>query len=240
MKPRIPVRGPRRLRPVDLSFTKKQTFWMYQFPNIVQSTVTPLPGLWLPSFASSMGMSSTAGSVSLALLSLASCGGYLLQGRLVDRYHVSWTIILTTLGATAAVFVLWGCTSHEATLYIFSILFGLFGVGYPGHWTGCASDMRSSSPNLNTGLVISLLCAGKGVGSVAAGPISEKLLSMERWHARPAYGSAYGSMIVFTGVCVFLGGAGALPRLLSTFRTGSQVLSLQRSEHWFRGFGSSA
>ena len=226
MKPRLPVQGPRRLRPVDLGFIRKGTFWLYQCPSIVQSIVTPVPSLWLPSFASAMGMSSTAGPLSIALLSLASCCGYLLQGRLVDRYHVSWAILMTTLGSTVAVFVFWGCGTHEAMLYVFAILFGLFGTGYPGHWTGCAHDIRRTYPNSDTGLVISLLCAGKGVGTILAGPVSEKLLSMKPWHeALLAYGSSYGSTIVFTGVCVFLGGAGAFPHLV---RGLSSVLGSSR------------
>ncbi len=199
---------------------QKRTFWTYQCPNIIQSIVAPVPSLWLPSFASSMGMSPAAGPLSVALLNLASCCGYLLQGRLVDRYHVSWAILVSTVGSTIAVFGFWGCGTHEATLYIFAILFGLFGAGYPGHWTGCAGDMRRTFPNLNTGLVISLLCAGKGVGSILAGPVSEKLLSMKRWQdTSSAYGSSYGSIIVFTGVCAFLGGGGAIPRLARSLST---------------------
>lgn len=229
MKHRLPVRGPRRLRPVDLGFIKKRAFWTYQCPSIIQSIVAPVPSLWLPSFASSMGMSPAAGPLSVALLNLASCCGYLLQGRLVDRYHVSWAILVSTLGSTIAVFGFWGCGTHEATLYIFAILFGLFGAGYPGHWTGCACDMRRTFPNLSTGLVISLLCAGKGVGSILAGPFSERLLSMKPWQdTRLAYGSSYGSVIIFTGVCVFLGGAGAIPRLAHSLSTALRNAPLPR------------
>lgn len=202
---------------------------MYQCPSIVQSIVAPVPSLWLPSFASSMGMSSAAGPIAVALLNLASCCGYLLQGRLVDRYHVSWAILVSTLGSTTAVFVFWGCGTHEATLYIFASLFGLFGAGYPGHWTGCACDMRRVFPNLSTGLVISLLCAGKGVGSILAGPVSEKLVSMKPWKDPGlAYGSSFGSIIVFTGVCVFLGGAGAIPRLAHNLSTALRNALLPR------------
>lgn len=229
MKPRIPARGPRRLRPVDLSFIKKGTFWMYQSPSVIQSIIAPLPNLWLPSFATSMGMSPSVGALAVALSNLASCCGYLLQGRLVDRYHVSRAILVSSIGSTIAVFGVWGCSTHKATLYIFAILFGLFGSGYPGHWTGCASDMRRTSPTLNTGLVISLLCAGKGVGTILAGPVSEKLLSMKPWQDTGlAYGSSYGSIIVLTGVCAFLGGAGAAPYLANSLVTKVRTVAMPR------------
>lgn len=214
---------------MDMGFVKGKKFWIYQFPNIVQSTVAPLPSLWLPSFASSMGMAAAAGPLSVALLNLASCCGYLIQGRLVDRYHVSWAILVSTIGATFAVFGLWGCTTHEATLYIFAILFGLFGAGYPGHWTGTACDMRRTFPNINTGMVISMFCVGKGVGTILAGPVSERLLSSRPFvHAGLAYGTTYGATIIFTGVCVFVGGAAAVPPLVTTLRTTLRNVLLPR------------
>ncbi len=176
-----------------------------------------------------MGMPPAAGPLSVALLNLASCGGFLLQGRLVDRYHVSWAILVSTVGSTIAVFGFWGCGTQTAMLYVFAILWGLFGAGYPGHWTGCASDMRRTFPNVNTGLVISLLCAGKGVGSILAGPVSEKLLKMKPWQDTGlAYGSSYGSIIVFTGVCVFVGGAGAIPRIAYSLSTALRNAPLPR------------
>jgi predicted MFS family arabinose efflux permease len=218
---------------VDLGFVKHKTFWMYQVPSIIQSCVAPVPSLWLPSFATSLGLPSTTGPLSIALLSLASCCGYLLQGRLVDRHHVSWIILFWTLGATISVFVLWGCGTHAATVYLFAIFFGLFGAGYPGHWTGCAQDMRRTSPDLNTGLVISLLCAGKGAGSIVAGPVSERLLATKPWqHIGLAYGTSYGAVIVFTGVCVFFGGAAAIPRLVKSIRP---ALSKTSRSLWHAG-----
>lgn len=237
MKPRLPIRsgGPRRLRPLDLSFLNQRTFWLYQVPSVIQSIVAPLPSLWLPSFASSMGpgVPESAGPLAVALLNLASCCGFVLTGRLVDRHHVSWAILVCTLGSTVAVFGAWGCagTREPTLLYLFAVLFGLFGAGYPGHWTGCACDMRRTAPNLSTGLVISLLCAGKGVGSVLAGPVSEALLFSEgeAWRdAGLAYGSQYGAIIVFTGVCVFLGGAGAAPRMVRCLGTALGNASLPR------------
>lgn len=202
---------------MDLGFVKHRTFWVYQIPSVVQSIVTPLPALWLPAFASYLGMSSAVGPLSLALLNLASCAGFMLQGRLVDRYHVSWAILVSTIGSAIAVFGFWGFGTHAATLYVFAILFGFFGAPYPGHWTGCACDMRRTSPEISTSVVISLLCAGKGIGTLVAGPVSEALLSSQPWEGHGlAYSSAYGTIIVFTGVCLIVGGAGAVPRLVSS------------------------
>lgn len=63
--------------------------------------------------------------------------------------------------------------------------------------------------------VIALFAAGKGVGSVISGPLSEKLVGLQtEWHAGFAYGSAYSSLIVFTGVAVSMGGLAWVGRLV--------------------------
>lgn len=49
---------------------------------------------------------------------------------------------------------------------------------------------------------------GRGVGAVVSGPISTRLLELGiQWHAKLAYGTSYGIVIVFTGVSVFCGSA---------------------------------
>jgi hypothetical protein len=60
-------------------------------------------------------------------------------------------------------------------------------------------ELRRVSPEADLGSIIGLLSVGRGVGNVAAGPLSEVLL---QWKSRGwlAYGSEYGSLITFTGI----------------------------------------
>lgn len=62
--------------------------------------------------------------------------------------------------------------------------------------------------------MVALMAAGKGIGAITSGPLSEGLLSAGvDFHARFAYGTSYGILIVFSGVSALLGGMACLGRL---------------------------
>ncbi|KAM0718834.1 hypothetical protein Q7P37_005906 [Cladosporium fusiforme] len=209
-KNRLPASNSSTLRPLNLAFMKLAPFWIYSFGNMMQSIAYFLPQLWIPSFAREIGLPPLA----LCLLNLAACGGYISQGIIVDRYHVTVAICVATLGSVLAIFVFWGLTTSQAMLYVFVILWGLTGGGFSANWAGCAAAIRNSGYHVDTGMVISLLCVSKGVGSVVSGPISERLLRVALWDdAGFAYGTRYGVVIVFTGVSATLGGAACVGRL---------------------------
>ena len=201
-------------RPRDYTFLKQSAFWIYQIPSIIQSIVYYFPLLWLPSFSAAMGLPSFSGAFAVSLVNLSASLGFILQGQLVDRFHVNVPIMFSTVGGILSVFVFWGFATNQAMLYTFSILWGLTGGCFAGSWTGCAKDMGQWCRNLDTGLVLSLMCAGKGISSVVSGPISVKLLQLPPWKDLGyAYGSEYGAMIVFTGVGVTLGGTSCIARM---------------------------
>ncbi|KAK8851460.1 major facilitator superfamily domain-containing protein [Apiospora arundinis] len=62
---------------------------------------------------------------------------------------------------------------------------------------------------VDTGMVFAWLAAGRGIGNVVSGPLSEGLLDGLPWLGRAAsgYGTGYGGLIVFTGVTACFGGA---------------------------------
>lgn len=192
---------------------KSAPFWFFEVGNVMASLSYFLPQLWIPSFAVAQGFSSFSGPLALCLLNVAACGGYLLQGMLVDRFHVSVAILIATVGSVVAIFIFWGLTASEPMLYAFSIIWGLTGGGFAATWSGCAKAMHSASRHLDTGLVISLMCTGKGIASLISGPISEQLLKATQWHnAEFAYGTEYGGIIVFAGITAMLGGTACLGR----------------------------
>lgn len=97
------------------------------------------------------------------------------------------------------------------------MIWGVFGGGFSATWSGCVTAMKQegSGSNINTATVIALLAAGKGIGAVISGPLSEHLLEAGRtWHASFAYGSGYGVLIVFSGVSATLGGTAWIGRLM--------------------------
>ena len=68
--------------------------------------------------------------------------------------------------------------------------------------------MKKVDDRAEAGLVFGLLAAGRGIGSVVSGPLSEALLSERPWveDAMLGYGTGYGGLIVFTGISAMLGG----------------------------------
>lgn len=215
MRNRLPISSSTALRPIDLSFMKQAPFWFFETGNVMASLSYFLPQLWIPSFAISQGFTSFTGPLALCLLNIAACGGYLLQGMLVDRFHVSIPIMIATLGSVIAIFVFWGLTASEPMLYVFAITWGLSGGGFAATWSGCAKAMRNTCAHLDTGLVISLMCTGKGIASLIAGPISEQLLKAGNWdNADFAYGTQYGAIIVFAGITAMLGGTACIGRTI--------------------------
>lgn len=142
------------------------------------------------------------------------------MGLLVDRFHVSVAILVSTIGQMIALFVLWGCTASQPMLYVFSLAWGVFGGGYSSAWSGYAAAIKPrhdnhSGAHFNTGLVVALMAAGRGVGAVVSGPLSESLLETGwKLDASLAYGTTYGSLIIFSGITATFGGAACVGRLL--------------------------
>lgn len=56
-------------------------------------------------------------------------------------------------------------------------------------------------------IIFSAIAFGRGIGNVVSGPFSEMLLNVDNWkgHARGAYGSGFGLIIVCTGLTSLMG-----------------------------------
>lgn len=208
VKPRIPVSAATHARGLDFTFLKTCTFWMLQAGNILESLGFFIPNIYLPTYARSLGLSPVAGTVTVSLFNTTSVFGQVILGSLTDRVHVTTVILISTIGATLSVFLLWGLSTSLPLLCIFSIVYGLFAGGFTSTWTGCIQEVKKVDHRAEIGLVFGLLCAGRGIGSVVSGPLSEALLSEKPWEGNFAgYGSGYGGLIVFTGVSAMLGGS---------------------------------
>ncbi|KAG7006412.1 hypothetical protein G7Y79_00015g040020 [Physcia stellaris] len=99
-------------------------------------------------------------------------------------------------------------------LCIFSLVYGLFAGGFTSTWTGVIREVQKRERGAEAGLVFGLLSAGRGVGSVLSGPLSEALLKDKPWAGKAGlgYGTGYGGLIVFTGISAILGGFGWIGR----------------------------
>ena len=214
VKPRLPISPATHARPLDFHFLKTSTFWILEAGNILQGLGFFIPNIYLPSYARSLGLSPIAGTVTVSLFNTTSVFGQVILGSLIDRVHVTTVVIISTIGATLSVFLLWGFSSSLPLLCIFSLVYGLFAGGFSSTFTGVIQEVKKIDHRAEAGLVFGFMAAGRGVGSVVSGPLSEALLSEKPWvgEAVAGYGSGYGGLIVFTGLSAFLSGVGWFSR----------------------------
>lgn len=82
-------------------------------------------------------------------------------------------------------------------------------------FTGCNREVQKRARSAETGVLMGTWAAGRGIGSIVSGPVSEKLLELGLWKggSKFAYGTEYGVLIVFIGTTAILGGLGVTIRL---------------------------
>lgn len=125
--------------------------------------------------------------------------------------------LIPALGSALAAFLFWGlATSRDggmALLVLFSLTFGFFAGGYSATWGGVLNELEREAAGRNeavdTGVLYGLLNGARGVGYVGGGLAGVPLLRAGTASALGGgfgYGTAYGPLIVFTGVSSVLGG----------------------------------
>ena len=198
-----------RLR-TDWSFLKRPLFWTYSLSNLWMGLGYFFPSLYLPSYASSIGLSVPKGALLLALMSVSQVAGQFTFGYLSDRKLSLNALIMVSLSVAAiATFSIWGVARSLPPLIFFALLYGFFAAGYTAMWARMVTAI-SEEPSASQAL-FSLFCFGKGVGNVLAGPISAGLLRLSSDTGGYGHGM-YKAVVIFTGVCLLLS-AGSLALL---------------------------
>ncbi|ROW09373.1 hypothetical protein VMCG_02563 [Cytospora schulzeri] len=129
--------------------------------------------------------------------------------------------LIPAVGSALAAFLFWGLTSQGSMslLVLFSVTFGFFAGGYSGTWGGVLDELereaRDSNEAVDTGMLYGLLNGARGVGYVSGGLAGVPLLRAGRVSPMVGgfgYGTAYGPLIVFTGLSSVFGGWAVLWR----------------------------
>lgn len=213
VKPRIPARHG---NPFNFRFTLSQTFILHQIANVSQALGFFLPSIFLPTYARSvLGASKFVAASTILLLNLASTVGCPTMGWLSDHHHVARCLFIATVGASFATILLWGFTTTIPSLLIYCAAYGLFAGSYTSAWTGLMLQLTTddtistkySCEETDPVMVLSVLAAGRGIGSVLSGPLSQALVGAY-WpvHTYGAYGTMYGPLVIFTGVTAAFSG----------------------------------
>jgi MFS family permease len=209
LKPRVPLASTAQSaqRPLSFAFLRYNLFWMVQIGNIIQSMGYLMPSTYLASYAQSLGLPQLTGPVLLAVFAFASVPGGLFLGMLGDRLPATTGIMISSLGSTLAVFLLWGMSQHVAVLALFSIMYGFFAGGFSSTWSGILHEMKRQDAGVDTGLLFGMLMGGRGLGFVLSGPIGGALLESRKISAGSfsGYATEYGPMMICTGFTATFG-----------------------------------
>jgi MFS family permease len=208
LHPRLPISPVSQPQRHGLGFLKTSTFWIFLMGVVMESLGFFIPSLYLPTYARSLGLSPSIGTLLVALVNASGVVSTILGGFLIDRIHVTSVIALSTVGTAIAVFLFWGLSTALPLLCMFSILYGFFAGGFVSSFGGVVKVVKQMDERADVGTLLGLLSAGRGIGAVVSGPMSEALIKGKSWQGQAglAYGSEYGSLIVFTGITATVGG----------------------------------
>ncbi|KIW44200.1 uncharacterized protein PV06_05228 [Exophiala oligosperma] len=201
----------------DWGFLRVPLFWIYAVSNLLQGLGYFFPSLYLPSYATTLGMGARRGALLLALMSVAQVLGQFSFGYISDRrrFSVNTLMVTSTLVSAAAVLTLWGLARTFGLLCLFSLLYGFFGAGYTAMWARMGTTVTADTTAAFA--AFGLFNFGKGLGNVFAGPIGANLLVDSVGDSD--YGATkYKAVVLFTGSCMLASGASALTAYLKPFK----------------------
>lgn len=202
MKGRLPESWNSAAGRTDWTFLNTRLFWVYSASNLAMGFGYFFPSLYLPSYATANGMSSTQGALLLAIMSISQVLGQTTFGYLSDRnLPLDVLTISSPLIAGVAAYTCWGLAHNVGLLAVFAIIYGFFGAGYTALWGRMGTKISSEPSAAFT--AFGLLNLGKGVGNVLAGPIGGALL--KHGVATGEYGAGrYEEVILFVGSAMVL------------------------------------
>ena len=205
LKSRLPPSQTGVTTRTNWSFASKPLFLIYCFTTTAQGLGFFFPALFLPSYATSIGLSARQGAMLLSVMSAAQVLGQWTFGILSDKLGLNILILLSTIVTAVASFTSWGLAHDLAPLVVFALLFGFFAYGFSSMTARMGMNVSDEPTAALATFGILKFC--QGIGSVLAGPISAGLVSGKV--NRDSYGIArYSSMIVFTGACMLLSALG--------------------------------
>lgn len=212
-----------RKRKIPWGFLKHQTFYIYSVAIVLQSAGYGIPQSYLPQYAREISLvSQTSATLLLTLFNVPGIASSSFFGYLSDNKHfkLSATTVtfISAMSSALSAYLFWGLTSKGsmALLVLFSVTFGFFAGGYSATWGGVLNELEreaaQSNEPIDTGLMYGLLNGARGIGYVSGGLAGVPLLQAgsKSLMGGFAYSTAYGPLIIFTGLTSAFGGLGMI------------------------------
>lgn len=200
-KGRLPPSERSQAAKTNWSFIRKPLFYVYGLSTLLYGLGFFFPLLYLPSYATSLGLSATQGALLLSIMSIAQVLGQFFFGYLSD-HNISVRILcsICMVVSTIVVFSTWGIAKALPLLIIFSIIYGFFASAFSTLRVAMGKAVSDDSSSVVA--TYSIFVFLQGIGNILAGPLSAGLLLQTV--EKSEYGiERYKNMIIFTGACMF-------------------------------------
>jgi MFS family permease len=197
-----------------MTFLRSRSFLLFQLGNVLEGFGYFVPSIYLPTYARTLGASSPVSALTLILINVAAVFGCVVMGGIVDRWHITTCILISTIGSTLSIFLLWGFSTNLPLLLVFCAVYGLFAGSYSTTYPGVMKSLKNNDQGTDSMMVFAVLAAGRGIGNVACGPMSEALVRAGEVGGSGLYASEYGPLVLFTGISAALGGVSCFGRTL--------------------------
>lgn len=192
-------------------YYERPTFYLFLTANLLQAFAFYLPFIYLPSYTTLMGYSTSKGAVVLAIANLAQIFGEITFGRLSDKVNVHMLATVSATVACGSTFILWSLANSLAYVIAFAFFFGAFASGFIALWPRMGTMFAEQDANM----IYSFLSCGRGLGVIVSGPISSAILKVGSSHGNTASPvQTFKALILFVGSCMavsaFISGVGWL------------------------------
>lgn len=161
IRPRLPYPdGSRSRKAFNMRFIMSRRFILHQVVNFIQATGYYLPGIhipthgsqrapayyfpaiYLPTYASTVfGTSPFLSTLTIMISNITTTIGLVVMGFLSDKLRVTTCMLISAVGASVSVFVIWGLTTSLPLLYVFCVFYGVFGGSWPSVWPGIMREV---------------------------------------------------------------------------------------------------
>ncbi|POY73881.1 hypothetical protein BMF94_3051 [Rhodotorula taiwanensis] len=191
---------------------KNIRLWTFLAANILQGFGYFVTFLYLPTYATSLGLSGAQSSGVLACVNGACVVSRVTMGVLSDKKSPHQLGFAAMASSAVAISVLWGVTSTTfAPLVVFAIVMGLCSGGWTSLYSAIIKGFIADEPSLRSQL-FSIISLTRGLGALLCAPIASALISHPLTGAskHTAYGSGdgkYGGIVLFAGLAMALGAA---------------------------------
>ncbi|KAK2038698.1 MFS general substrate transporter [Colletotrichum somersetense] len=192
---------------------KRPVFWLFVFSMTLQSLGNNLPGNYLPSYATDLGVSPEKGALLITFLSLFGIIGQISIGALTDKIGPLIPMLLSTLVSSFAVFVVWGLGKHYWSMVVGSILFGAFAYSFMVLRSHMAAVVVNNPSLTNEETFVSgILLFTRGVIGIASGYIAAAVLEQsDHIGVKPGYGAGkWRPFIILLGTTMTAATLGAI------------------------------